>query len=489
MRQKSLFSVLGVFFMLLLSFSCSSEEQVPNEDNKSEVAFELAFPEQLTKADPAFKTPCYDLAQLQTLANAGNLNLDFTLGSTNYSVKIKYVNNKFIADPVSLALGTYAINSFIVKDNLGNTLYAAPMTGSAMAAYVPAGFTLPFNLVLGQSDLYQKVTKPIWVVCAQHLTPSEFGYVMWDINFMKMLCLPFSVNVCDRNGVHAIGTGTLKIYKDGDFTDAAFTASGSTLLSTTTFPNGATLAEFCIPDILSVDNNKEFYKYEISTTNNGVAATYTGTANVATLLNYAASSGGAWDAAKNYLHFDFCNCNPKWFFECGSEVVCNQNAIIDIYSGIGNLLSFNSVVQTKLTAGSFVDGFAGLITVGSGLAIPAGTVIRIKAPVKMNTGIKMFANIGYLQVALNTTISSPVYRVNIYSDNFITKYKTLTDQYNLFNNYNSQWSTDSPICIDEQANCYYYEFEFLKAIPVLTRLSIEIAPNNECPKQHIDIAL
>ncbi|MGL4293208.1 MAG: hypothetical protein ACRCSQ_06525 [Bacteroidales bacterium] len=325
MKKRSLFSIIGFVMALLFTYSCSSDETTGTDVNaKGEISFELTFPEPESKADPIFKTPCYDMPALQGLATSGKLIATFELqlsGSTTvtpYTIKIGFYNGKFIADPIALSLGTYAVNSFIVKDNEGSTLYAAPMNNSQMAQYVPTGFTLPFNLVVGQGDLYQKTIRPVWVVCAEHVTAQQFGYIMWDINFFKLLCIPFSVNVCDVNGTLIPGAGTLKIYQDANFTDTQYTEGNINPISTTNFPNGTSFAEFCIPDLLSVANDKEYYKFVITTTKDGQPHTYTGFANVTTLLQYTTSD--AWNATNKRLDFNFCSCSPRWFFPCDPSV-------------------------------------------------------------------------------------------------------------------------------------------------------------------------
>ena len=490
----SLFSLLAV---ALLTPSCTNEKEVNPADATAEVSFEvnlLGNPNEETKAYTNDLGKCATQEELQDLAAAGKLMLHFTIGTTTHDVKIIWNGSKFISAPLLLSAGTYSVSAATVTDGSGTLLFSGVANSSPYASYVPELLPKTFTIgtEAGNIPLYQKSILDLYMLCVLNETPEKFGFVKWNIHFSKLYCVPFIINKCANTGEDFVATGTITV-KNGTYDEKTFTpATGkespkwAVVNKTDNFPTTNGVGYLCFADNYDIDNTIEYYQITLNITSpTSVAETIVGYASVAALLQYNnATNNNAWNATQNTIHLDFCNCKT-WFFPCVKpQPVCEGTKTIDISKGITDLSSFKGVVQTQLANGAFADGFAGLTVNSGGLNIPANTKIRIMSPVSLTTGIKSFANIFYSPLSLNTTIAPTVYKVNIYSDQFNTLSLSTSCSFSLYKNtYGTEWSMDAPTCIERPTNCYYIEFEFVKAVPSLTKLLIDIAPKNECPTQ------
>ena len=502
--RKLLISLVSVLALVLFAMSCTNENEseFDNLDATAELSFEvnlLGNPSEETKSLTTNPGKCATQQELINLASQNNLTLNVTIGATTYTPKIRWTGSKFIADPILLGAGSYSATEATVTNGANEVLFSAVASSSPYASYVPE--LLPKSFTVGGSGsdipLYQKTSLDLYVMCVLKETPKEFGFVKWNIHFTKVYCVPFIINMC-KDTEHFIASGSLNI-KNGTYVNNVFTPATGTespvkwakIDKTVSFTSTSNpLADLCFADNYEINNDNEWYKLTLTITS-PVSKTYIGYANVATLLKYnLLATNNAWDATNNVIHFNFCD-NKTWFFteDVPPTPVCEDKVILDINTSIGNLNKFKDLVQTKLTGGSFEDGFAGLIESNGGLNIPAGTKIRIKQSIKLTTGIKSYANIFYPQPPLTTNITATVYKINIYSNQFTTLYKSENCTYSIYNHYGSQWPSDAPTCFEGDTNCYYMEFEFVKAVNSVTKLLIEKAPNNTCPVQYINTAM
>jgi hypothetical protein len=69
---------------------------------------------------------------------------------TNHEVKVLKAGDSYIADPVELMPGTYAITDFMITNN-GELLYATPKAGSPLSAFVT--HAVPHNFTVTESSV------------------------------------------------------------------------------------------------------------------------------------------------------------------------------------------------------------------------------------------------------------------------------------------------------------------------------------------------
>ncbi|MEG1586853.1 MAG: hypothetical protein RR346_08255, partial [Bacteroidales bacterium] len=296
--MKSKFSVflMGLLFTGLFA-ACSNDEKAdPNpEIETGEVSFNMTINDILeTRAQQG----CLTQDSLKKLANAGLLKATVTvLKSTkttpeDIKINIRYVNSSFMADPIELPRGENKITAFTVH-HLNNDLYfSAVAEGAKYSAWVEK--TLPQIVKIDDSNIYKKTTVDIYVLCAFSENAEDFGYIKWNIHFVQIYCLPFSVNVCDETGEDVVGTGTL-IAEKGKFANGVFTVSDT--LSKTQFPpaTAGSLSDLCFPYDSQTDAANTYLRYTIAMP--GYPA-YTSVVNVATLLTY--KDQPEWSQEFNY---------------------------------------------------------------------------------------------------------------------------------------------------------------------------------------------
>gem|GEM_PF-5213278 len=87
------------------------------------------------------------------------------------SVNLLSFNGEYLSEPVPLTPGNYTVTEFLVLDDLGNTLFAAPVAGSPNALLVDQPLPQPFTVAEG---LTTEVL--VEVLSAEEGTPDDFGY-------------------------------------------------------------------------------------------------------------------------------------------------------------------------------------------------------------------------------------------------------------------------------------------------------------------------
>ena len=502
--RKLLISLVSVFALVLLVISCTNENEsdLENSNATAELSFEvnlLGNPSEETKSLTTDPGKCATQQELINLASQNNLTLNVTIGATTYTPKIRWTGSKFIADPILLGAGSYSATAATVTNGANEVLFSAVASSSPYASYVPE--LLPKSFTVGGSGsdipLYQKTSLDLYVMCVLKETPKEFGFVKWNIHFTKVYCVPFIINMC-KDTEHFIASGSLNI-KNGTYVNNVFTPATGTespvkwakIDKTVSFTSTSNpLADLCFADNYEINNDNEWYKLTLTITS-PVSKTYIGYANVATLLKYnLLATNNAWDATNNVIHFNFCD-NKTWFFteDVPPVTSCEDNTMLDIFESINNIDTFKDFVQTKVSGGNFVDGFAGLTTSEVGINIPAGTKIRIKQSIKLTTGNMSYANIYYVPLNTSEEIAATVYKINIYTDYFTALYKSINCPYKLFGQdadpkLPGHWSIDAPTCFEGSTNCYYMEFEFTKSVKSVTKLLISTTQENTCPDQY-----
>ncbi|MGL5787825.1 MAG: hypothetical protein ACRCX4_13570 [Bacteroidales bacterium] len=315
-------SKIALFYSFLLGvcllFACSQDIQSPSNE-AGNISFKLNFTDLLSKAENTTEIGCYSNKTLSELASDNALFAVFVIDGKQHEINIRNINGDFVADPFMLTMGEHQLSSFIVierRESVEKILFATPKRGSEFASFLPESALLDMTITISPKEVYTKFRFPVWVLCVENVNAEKFGYIKWEVNYTRILCLPFSVNICNPEDEHIIGTGTLRLFRDGNFEDNIYTQKGERLIRTIYFPAGADkLADFCIPDELKTDNTKEYYKYILTINNGKRSLVLYGTANVATLLSYATAPGSIWDPQLKYLHFDLCRNDASWFLK------------------------------------------------------------------------------------------------------------------------------------------------------------------------------
>ncbi len=296
MRQK----FLTVFFeaAMLLSFSACSEQEniIPVDTTKeTDISFALDIQDFMTRVEASAE--CKDLDDLEKLADQNKLMARFTIENTIYKGgektferALKFTSAGIIADPVPLATTGSKLTDFIVYDTTTDeeaALYSAINENSPMFGdYIDEDEDLPMSLDIPVGENYKKKTYPIVVACATNRTPEEFGFKMWDITFIKRFNIPYVVNNCYDSGLHFVGSGKINVYNAKVDLIGNLIPKKENLIYTSEFGSG--VSNIWIIDNYSIDNDKEWYYFElildpVEGANNNIRTSWI---NVADALNF-----------------------------------------------------------------------------------------------------------------------------------------------------------------------------------------------------------
>lgn len=295
---------LGIIAFALFTFNaCNSKESIEEPaDQMQEFSLQFDAASILDDTKALVPVPGYSLCGVPentplsvdvTILKDGSL-VPITLSGLSLSM---YGSN-LKTEPQFLASGDYTIQSVSVYN--GSTVYyAGVLVGAPLAQFIPANpIAAQVSYLMGSQrfklENYTKPTIILYVLCAQHQRATDFGMPKFQINRMEVTCLDIFFNVCDGNGEHQVGTGTITTY-DKD------PRQGGKVLKTDIFGSG-NIGTFCFANDLTKDDASETYYLVITLTNYGgnQTRTFGATVNVADLLDYKEFSN--WDANMNALH-------------------------------------------------------------------------------------------------------------------------------------------------------------------------------------------
>lgn len=315
-----------IFCMVVLGglLACMNDEKNTSKNEATgTIEFKMNINE-MTKATAG----CLTDDSLRLLADAGLLKATVTVLKATQTepeqltIGIRYINGGFVGDPIELPRGSNVISQFTVHHQNNDLYFASVSEGAPYAQYVTR--TLPQVIVIGNQQIYKKTSVDVYVLCTFNENAQDFGYIKWNIHFVRLFCLPFSVNVCNQQGEDVVGSGILTI-EQGDYIGGIF--SNADTLSMIAFPPATPglLSDLCFP-YDNLENPATTYM-RITMQIDQTDETVSSIVNVATLLTYKEQP--EWSDEFNYLHFWFCNCET-WFFANACDPVCVDNLNINL---------------------------------------------------------------------------------------------------------------------------------------------------------------
>jgi len=105
---------------------------------------------------------------------------DGTVVYDKESISLLNMNGYYIASPISLNVGEYALTEFLVMDDFNNVIYAAPLAGSEKAYIVDKPLSIDFEV---KKDEVLKLVPE--VISIGNSTPSDFGYSSISFNVVS----------------------------------------------------------------------------------------------------------------------------------------------------------------------------------------------------------------------------------------------------------------------------------------------------------------
>lgn len=177
-------SIYGCFAGIFLFFAgCSNDPGGDNHilNNQIDVQLTMTFGDYTsfnTKDQQQSPGTCASVDEMKSLATSEKLIANVSIlraGQSiadNYSVKIRFVENKFVADSIALPLGENILEKYTVSDISGaqtKTLFSGISIFSNLyiyAQFIPSGYLLPYRIKLKETDIDKNIPVNVYVLCA-----------------------------------------------------------------------------------------------------------------------------------------------------------------------------------------------------------------------------------------------------------------------------------------------------------------------------------
>lgn len=173
------FTLIKWFFIGMIifpTFSCSvTDDEKDNSNDTGKVEISINFSETNVKA-----IGISSLKTSETTIKSVVISMTKKDGTVVYdkeSISLLNMNGYYIASPISLNVGEYALTEFLVMDDSNNVVYAAPLAGSEKAYLVESPLSIDFEV---KKDEVLKLVPE--VISVGNSTPSDFGYSTISFN-------------------------------------------------------------------------------------------------------------------------------------------------------------------------------------------------------------------------------------------------------------------------------------------------------------------
>lgn len=111
----------------------------------------------------------------------------------------------FVTTSLKLEVGAYRLTEFLLTDSTGNVLWATPLEGSPLAYLVDDPLPMEFSISAeSTTTLHPQVVR----IGDHH--PSDFGYVSFDVDFVRSVC----IKVYFKSDCYTIMDGDTVMYND-----------------------------------------------------------------------------------------------------------------------------------------------------------------------------------------------------------------------------------------------------------------------------------
>lgn len=330
MKKNILASLLTLVCGTFFFYSCSTKDDVPQvTDETASVTFEFDANTIASGTKGILPTDPVPVPGI-TLCNTENVPLSVDIKLTGpkgvvsiLAEQVKEFAGVYKTDPYELPAGEYTVNAVTVYNASTSTvIYSGVKSPSTFSPFVPDGYFMDeqkFTLLK-----YTKPTIPFYVLCAKDYNATDFGMPKFELNRVEVTCFDMFFNVCDKNGEHMVGVGTVKVYDK----------LNGTLLYSDSFDGGVldndgnpttegNIATLCFADDLTKDNATEKYYIVINFTNPDMLNsqhTFAGEASVEDLLKFKDSP--SWNVSMNALHLIVCDDDTPFCLLPG--VICDE---------------------------------------------------------------------------------------------------------------------------------------------------------------------
>ena len=187
-KKSIIYSIIASLLISLVLFSCNDDDD-PGVIQQGEVEFGFSLKDITDGNNKSAKADVAEPAALiVSIVDAGS-----NLVYDTEEIELYNMNGSFISKPLSLLVGSYTLEKFLVVDADGNVIYASPLEGSDLAYLVNDPLPIEFNV--SKDETVKLVPE---VLSTETLTPEDFGYTTFSFDIVETFDFLLSVFVYDE---------------------------------------------------------------------------------------------------------------------------------------------------------------------------------------------------------------------------------------------------------------------------------------------------
>ncbi|MEG1585378.1 MAG: hypothetical protein RR346_00725 [Bacteroidales bacterium] len=325
--MKNLFRLVPAILLGLFVFSsCSEETKEIRSNDPIEVSFNLNMSDIMSRP---VETPDDDNTQLVCPDPDQWYNGEYQAAITirlfddpekeeTFLVDlIKRNDGKVVTENLLLVNpgeGKHTLQKILIikKGEPENVIFATVHHSSKYNSHVEEEFWMPMDLEFGENiGSFEKMVIPISLLCAMYDEAPDFGFAIWGLNFVKVTCLHYIVDIpedfCNRNSQDIVGDSELELCKK-----VLNNKQEEIQLVHTGFSTAGKPGEFCFNDQGSILDENEIYILKLYIPSKANAQVIiSDTISLPQMYDYKCS--GLWETplgnptTDGVIHFDLYN--------------------------------------------------------------------------------------------------------------------------------------------------------------------------------------
>lgn len=177
--MKHLLLILLISFLAIVS--CTQDETKPTKSG--DISFSLS--QKIRTGSRTMDTTIPAALLISVKDDKDNLVYD------NRKLSLSTFGQGYISESLKLNIGNYSLTQFIVLDASGNSIYATPLEGSALASEVVDPLPIKFSITENGSN----TVTPQVIAVTQQNTPDSFGYASFGFEIVGNEVVKINANV------------------------------------------------------------------------------------------------------------------------------------------------------------------------------------------------------------------------------------------------------------------------------------------------------
>lgn len=424
--KKLLFWLPALFLGLGFFAACTDDKEAAIEDPSVEVSFALNVSDLISRSgeyEVDTNEPCPEPDNWDPASGGYQAHVFLTLADgtpKEYHVGlIKQTNGLVVTDKIMLVKpvsGVHKLEKLLISKpgytpaDPEKVVFSSVHNTSKYRSHVDPDHLMPMELDFtpGKLAVTAKPIIPVSVLCAINDKPEDFGFAIWGLNFVKVICLNYTVNVpadpCVTNSQDIVGNTHLTLIKETRTDEQS--SDWKPFLTHIGSSSDGQRGEICFNDQGNIlDINERYHLILEVFYQNGQKVVLESTLTMEQIYAYKCS--GFWmipeGATSGLLHFDLykadltnqeqvpwpqeaygeaCNESDKWVLSVTSPYLCEICPDTECPEFLSNFSTFPICEPGQPTPCDWISfGFLRSKLVPGALVSPFG-IAELKTPVK-----------------------------------------------------------------------------------------------------------